>query len=46
MSNVTNILDRRFEGTVTTLALMSLGLIERINGGWTLTDTGRLAFLT
>ncbi len=45
MTPLTQILARRFEGRVTTLALMSLGLIERVEGGWRLTATGRGMFL-
>ncbi len=43
---LTDILGRRYEGRVTLLALMSLGLIERIDGGWQMTDAGRFAFFT
>jgi hypothetical protein len=44
MKPLTQILSRRFEGRVTALALMSLGLIERVEGGWRLTATGRDVF--
>ncbi len=46
MNQLSQILDRRYEGRVTVLALMSLGLIERLDGGWKLTDAGRFTFFT
>ena len=46
MNPLCQILDRRFEGRVTLLALMSLGLIVPQGCGWRLTDAGRFAFLT
>ena len=46
MNPLSHILDRRYEGRVTLLALMSLGLIERVDGGWQMTDAGRFAFFT
>lgn len=44
MIQLSKIFDRRFEGRVTSIALMSLGLIERTDGGWRITNAGRFAF--
>lgn len=44
MNPLSHILDRRYEGRVTLLALISLGLIERLDDGWQLTEAGRFAF--
>ena len=46
MTPLSQILNRRFDGATTCLALMSLGLIQRSGGGWELTDAGRFAFFS
>ncbi len=46
MTPLSQILDRRFEGRTAALALLSLGLIQRIGDGWQLTDAGRFAFFS